>query len=168
MSFVSRKHGFNLFLIDGFTAHFNNVGKGKGIVTYYREATFKVTADVTKPAYQMSKINSHAMSIINVYQSSNAPRTFIHDLESMIEVNQLTYIVGDFNIDYMSQKDNCVIKKLYEIGFRQLVLRPTHMAGGLLDHIYTNASTDNIMIQQQSPYFSDHDILFALKMGDDN
>lgn len=162
------KHMANLLLIDGFTAHFNNVGKGKGIATYYREATFKVTADVTKPAYQMSKINSHAMSIINVYRSSNAPRTFIHDLENMIEVNQLTYIVGDFNIDYISQKDNSVVKKLYEIGFRQLVLRPTHMAGGLLDHIYTNACTDNIMIQQQSPYFSDHDILFALKMGDDN
>ena len=48
------------------------------------------------------------------------------------------------------------------------MLRPTHMAGGLLDHIYTNACTDNIMIQQQSPYFSDHDILFALEIGDDN
>ena len=43
-----------------------------------------------------------------------------------------------------------------------MVKHATHMEGGLLDHFYTNALSADVWIQQQAPYFSDHDILFAM------
>ena len=88
--------------------------------------------------------------------------TFIHDLCRIIDHHQLAYIVGDFNLCYISQKDNRVVKDLKEMGFTQLVKHATHMEGGLLDHFYTNALSDDVWIQQQSPYFTDHDIIFAM------
>ena len=86
----------------------------------------------------------------------------MRDLCRIIDCDQLTYIVGDMNICYISQKDNRLVKDLKEMGFTQLVKHPTHMEGGLLDHFYSNGLSDHIWIQQQSPYFTDHDLIFAM------
>ena len=160
-----QEHTSNSLQLEGFTAHFNSVGRGKGIATYYRD-TFKFAVDVCEATYQMTKLFSPQVSIINVYRSSIATGNFTHDLRRIIDCNQLTYIVGDFNICYISQKDSRVVEDLYHMGFTQLVKNATHMEGGLLDHFYTNAFSDEVWIQQQSPYFSDHDILFAMNTGE--
>ena len=155
------EHTTSCMEMDGFTAHFNSAGRGKGVATYYREA-FTFAVDVCEPTYQMTKIQSPQLSIINVYRSSNGGITFMRDLCRIIDCDQLTYIVGDMNICYISQKDNRVVKDLKEMGFTQLVKHPSHMEGGLLDHFYSNGLSDHIWIQQQSPYFSDHDILLVM------
>ena len=107
----------NKFQISEFSAHFNSVGRGKGIATYFREGFF-VQEDVVQPNYQMTKISSVEIEIINVYRSSNAPVSFLDDLQKLINCESPTHIIGDFNICYKSERDNKIIKKLEEMGFR--------------------------------------------------
>ena len=105
------------FQMDTFNVHFASVGRGKGIATYFKDE-FRVDQDIVKATYQMTKIISEEKEIINVYRSTNAPANFLDDLKSLINVDRVTYIVGDFNICYKTEKTNDVVKTLLNLGFR--------------------------------------------------
>ena len=59
------------FEIDGFEKHFNSVGRGKGIATYYRSG-YALSMDINCAQYQMTKISTDCHDIINVYRSGGA------------------------------------------------------------------------------------------------
>ena len=157
------------FVIDGFQRTFNSVGHGKGIVTYYRSG-FNLSKDVNCKQYQMSKITSGQYTVINIYRSSNASSDrFINDLQSLLDMSHKTFIVGDFNICFLSEFDHPVIKFIISKGFKQLVSNPTQMEGRLIDHVYyCHANQDmykeRFSVGQTSPYFSDHDILLVIEV----
>ena len=67
--------------------------------------------------------------------------------------------MGDFNIDYCP--DEKVSKDLGIIGFQQLIQESTRISGSLIDHIYVNNALKSLGIftQQDSAYYSDHDIV---------
>jgi len=148
------------FVTDGFTSHFNSRGRGTGIVTYFPQA-FTFSMDIKHARYQMTKIISEYLEIVNVYRSSDAPATFLSDLQTLLNPAKLTYIAGDFNICYLTNKQHKVIQHLEACGFRQVVTSATHTEGHLLDHFYSNSPTDDINVKQESLYFSDHDVLLA-------
>ena len=67
--------------------HFNSVGKGKGIATYYN-STYTVSKSVTSETYQMTRVSSEFEDIINVYRSEcSRTSDFIKSLISMINVD---------------------------------------------------------------------------------
>ena len=66
----------------------------------------------------MSKVSSEDVDIINVYRSTNAPHSFVNDLDNLICPERITHIVGDFNICYNEERENNVIKYLEKMGFR--------------------------------------------------
>ena len=65
--------------LPGYTGHFITCGRGKGIVTYFSQE-FQVENDISNPLYQITKITSEKLDVLNVYRSSNAGDTFIKDL----------------------------------------------------------------------------------------
>ena len=103
--------------LDGFNSQFVSLGRGKGIATYFKE-NFKFQDQVRRPMYQISKIASKEVDIINVYRSSNAPSSFIEDLKALINQERETHVVGDFNFCYKSDKNNKISKTMDELGFR--------------------------------------------------
>ena len=105
------------FKMDGFNCHFVSLGRGKGLATYYKE-NYKFQDEVKNPMYQIAKIGSKEVDIINVYRSSNAPAMFIDDLKSLISQERETHILGDFNFCYKSERNNKIAKVLDELGFR--------------------------------------------------
>ena len=155
----------NDFEIEGLQKHFNSIGAGKGIATYFSNS-YNFVMDITNEKYQITKIKSKKHDIINVYRSATASSSqLLSDLKIMFDNKQQTLIVGDFNICYLSELNHKVIKTIKELGFQQKVLAPTHMGGRLLDHVYifTPDSEDNpgVEVEQQSVYFTDHDLLFV-------
>ena len=70
-----------------------------------------------------------------------------------------TYIVGDFNVDYLKDSQCNIVSTLQCMGFEQQIKHSTHQKGGLIDHVYTN--TGGTSIVQESVYFSDHDIIYV-------
>ena len=152
-----------VYQISDFAPNFNNAGRGKGIATYYRK-NFTLSSTVKQNLYQMTKVSSEYFDVVNVYRSDGASsNALIRDLSRIIDQSKSTLIVGDFNICYLSQRGHPVIKFLEEKGFCQLVKSPTHVDGRLIDHVYQftpNQATRKMKVDQQSPYYTDHDIIW--------
>ena len=147
-------------MMNGWKQHNNSVGKGKGVSTLYQEPYYWIN-DVTNHSYQLTKISSGELDLINVYRSSDASTvSFIEDLFSLITCPN-TLIVGDFNLCFKSENKHKIFQFLKD--FKQLVKNPTHNLGRMIDLAFISG---NFLFQteQHSTFFTDHDIL-ALSSG---
>ena len=115
-----------------FESHFNGVGRGKGIATFYSE-NFTFIKDIKMDSFQISKIESSEYSILNVYRSNDASMQFLHDLVSLIDLNKNTIICGDLNFCSIRENDHKIGSYLKSLGFIQMVNEPTHREGQSLD-----------------------------------
>ena len=67
-------------------------------------------------------------------------------------------VIGDLNIDFLDGSHK-LIAYMKNRGFTQLVQKPTHIHGGLIDHIYVNEvlKEGKPFYSQLSVTYSDHD-----------
>ena len=119
----------------------------------------------------MTKISCVDHDIINVYRSNGASSNLlISDLRKFVNESKETFVVGDMNICFKSQRSHPVLRYIEAIGFSQLVQKPTHKEGRMIDHIFhyqpDSSANRNIKVSQQSSYFSDHDLLFVVEVID--
>ena len=64
-------------------------------------------------------------------------------------------VIGDFNIE--ASQINVLSKFLVSLGLKQIVKRPTHIAGGIIDHCYISSHMQNsVKIDYFFPYYTDH------------
>ena len=128
-------------MIPGYERHLNSVGSGKGIATYFKSEKTFIENDITKMNVQMTKVNLCDVNIISLYRSQGANnQEIVVCLEQLIDTDKPTIIVGDFNLCYVDQKENLIVKYLESHGFSQLVTEATHIQGGHIDHVYSNHS----------------------------
>ena len=110
----------------------------------------------------MVKISTESMDIINIYraQYGSIPRV-VENTEKLLNINKTTIIGGDINICLNKDKNNMLTKYLISIGFSQLIKNPTHIDGGLIDHLYFHliGQMQNITIETFGKYCSDHDAI---------
>ena len=81
-------------------------------------------------------------------------------INEFIDVKKPTLIIGDFNVCAKKHKNNVITKRLENLGFQQLVMEATQIQGNLIDHVYwkdVNQTWDEPLIEQYSPYYTDHD-----------
>ena len=52
--------------INGFQAHFNSIGPGKGLAIYYKQGTFKHTTDIRKEKIKVTRMESNELEMIAV------------------------------------------------------------------------------------------------------
>ena len=145
----------------GWKQHNNSVGRGKGISTLYNDL-YILDRDIKETHYQMTKIKSDSMTIINLYRSEGAVTSlFLDDLLSLLSKEE-TVIVGDFNLCFLDQRNHQIFRTLESLGYNQLVKKPTHIKGRMIDLVFSKVSFEII---QQSPFFTDHDILVVKMEG---
>ena len=77
------------------------------------------------------------------------------ELKNYVTGNKKSVVCGDFNVDFLCNKMNPVSLYLKDNAFLQMINHPTHIQGGLLDHVYTNIQPMYCMIHPI--YYSDHD-----------
>ena len=154
------------FGVSGFNVEFNGRGKGKGIAVYFNEK-YQLVQSITMETYWITKVQSSEQAVINVYRSSvdRVHSKFLQHLDSVLGCDtDVTYIVGDFNEDLL--KDEIQSRTfLEERNFRQHLISQTHRLGGLIDHVYVRNA--NVAVVQESPYFTDHDIIYVMERGDE-
>ena len=114
-------------------------------------------------------MSSTEVDIINIYRSKCASsKDLIADIGRTVDDSKVTFLVGDFNICYLSERNHPIIRFIENMGFTQLAKLPTHKDGGLIDHVYLNKPNDSnfwrVKVVQQSPYFTDHDMLWVIKV----
>ena len=93
----------NVYQLISFKVHFNSQGRGKGIVTYFPD-NFAVEQSVADSQFQITKIVSNTMAVINVYRSDKASDRFLTELEELINFDKTVLVCGDFNFCHKSQR----------------------------------------------------------------
>ena len=144
----------------GYKANFNNRGRGKGIVSYYR-GKFGTTRNINNDGFSISKMESEKLKVIGVYRSQDGDMAnLINEIKSLVDSEKTTVIGGDMNVCALTQRKNLVTKSLEEMGFKQLVTQATHEDGRALDHIYIRQGKTarfDWAIEYFPKYYSDHD-----------
>jgi len=72
----------------------------------------------------------------------------------------LNKLVGDFNVNYLSDARNDLLLFMTDRNYQQVVSEPTTDYGSLLDHIYINTPHSLHSCYVADVYFSDHMMLF--------
>ena len=151
--------------IMGFKEHLNSVGPGKGIALFIKDDTFQHRSDITEENMQITLIGSNELDVIIVYRSEQGHTLqLIQHLGDLIIPGKAIIICGDFNICYRETRNNRVTKFLNQLGFSQLMKKPTHIRGRTIDHLYFREGSviqENPIILRYSPYYSDHDAICA-------
>ena len=136
-----------------------SAGKGKGIAIYYTETTFTPICDVKRPNFQLSKFSCNYCDVISLYRSQDASYTDLNDkLSSLIDRRRSTLIIGDFNFCYIESTHNLSKTFLHSQNFIQMIEKPTHIDGNLIDQAYLKNVDDNLIVKTylHSKYYSDH------------
>ena len=161
-TWLDQKSTFN---INGYKSHYNSIGPGKGLALYYKSEIFKLGPEIKEDKMQISKLQSMEVDVIIVYRSEQGNLTDLAEhLKKLISTEVNTVVTGDFNLCYVSNRNNKVTKYLENDGFSQLMNEPTHMKGRHLDHLYFRPGSKPVQIpsiHRYSPYYSDHDAICA-------
>ena len=110
-----------------------------------------------------------AFDLISVYRYSDSSslEAFTSQVIDCLNLKKTVIVLGDMNIDLKKHPMNNLTKSLTNIGFQQLVLSPTHILGGILDHVYAYCKTSaKCTLSKIHPlYYSDHDaVCFFLEI----
>ena len=146
-----------------FESHYINNGRGKGLATLTRHH-LNLIESIKKNLYSMMKIQIENKFIIFVYISKTAnPTEYINDIETLLQNtdNFPTVLIGDVNWHY-KQQSHPMKKYMLDKNYEQLVQKPTHDDGNIIDHVYINQLMKdmNVQIFQKPVIYSDHYALF--------
>ena len=83
-------------------------------------------------------------------------------MNQMLEIitqfqNIPTCIVGDFNEDVSITLNTRCCKMLRLQGFKQMISKPTHDSGTIIDHVYVSQTVNTMQTDVTDRYYSDHD-----------
>ena len=86
---------------------------------------------------------------------------FSKQVLSMVDQCKKTIILGDFNCSALVKEDNAIVRSFENSGFIQVVQKPTHIQGGVIDHIYVShhIAPKLLKLTQKPVYYTDHDVM---------
>ena len=70
-----------------------------------------------------------------------------------------TCIVGDFNEDVAITSNTCCCATFRSQAFKQMVSKPTHDSGTIIDHVYVSQTINTMQTDVTDCYYSDHDLI---------
>ena len=103
--------------------------------------------------------------VISVYRPPSAPiDVFMNNMLDIIVQfqNVPTCIVGDFNEDVSITSNTycCTMLRLH--GFKQMISKPTHDSGKIINHVYVSYTLNTIQTDVTDCYYSDHDCILCV------
>ena len=142
----------------------NSKGSGRGLATYYNDK-FEVMDSVSTEICQITRISSNKIDVISVYRSKKCCMkdfiTMIFKIIDSIDTSKDVLLCGDLNIKYSEETTNSFVKKITdEYNFSQLVMKPSHERGNIIDHVYVSPGLQGrVKVEKTCMYYSDHDLL---------
>ena len=142
--------------------HFYVHGHSKGIAVLSRDLPIQHSSSQT-PLCSCIKLSFNNFDIFNVYRYSENSniQDFTTEILPLLDISRTQVVAGDFNIDLKKSPNNFFTSSLQRMGFNQLVSKPTHNQGGIIDHIYFLAANGASceLFTHHTMYWSDHDCL---------
>ena len=110
--------------------------------------------------------NINQLQVLLLYRSPSMPSQALAVMLSRMlayasATNIPTIILGDFNENLLSQSNTNVVSLMSNNGYTQLVRSPTTDNGTLIDHVYYNRPSSDIIVQVHDTYYSDHDSIYC-------
>ena len=102
---------------------------------------------------------------ISVYRPPSTPIDAImnHMLEIIAQFQHVpTCIVGDFNEDVSVTLNMHCCTMLRLQGFKQMINKPTHDTGTIIDHVYVSQTVNTMQTDVTDCYYSDHYYILCL------
>jgi exonuclease III len=132
----------------------------KGIALLTKVRPINVEKLITEHC-SIIKASFSQFDVINVYRFSKDTeiKLFTEDILPFLDQTKTQVIVGDMNINLMQNPRNIFTKSLELRGFQHIVDRPTHVLGGLIDHVYfCSPKTDHscTLYKYHTVFWSDH------------
>ena len=105
------------------------------------------------------------MIVISVYRPLSTPIDV--SMNNMLDIiaqfqNIPTCIVGDFNEDVSITSNTCCFTMFRLQGFQQMISKPTHDSGTIIDHVYVSHTLNTIQTDVTDCYYSDHDYILCV------
>ena len=150
------------FEAQGFDGIHANVGDGQGLATFSKILYKERTTLCTDKTFSATLVKNNAVDVISLYLSKGFNWLNLRNLlDEWIADGRCVTIIGDVNLNYSEALNNPFIKYLEERNFKQLIKKPTHEKGGLIDHIWINKPLQEkeVFSNQRSVYYSDHDCI---------
>ena len=147
------------FKIPGYELKLNSQGRGKGLATYFKEGKFYHEADVNQENMQLSKFTSKDIDIISIYRPKQGTlRQLNEEISRMARGTKSIIVVGDFNYCFLENTTNATRNYMKENQFNQLISKPTHIEGNVLDQCFLKDSGKSLIaeVEQHSKYYTDH------------
>ena len=105
------------------------------------------------------------MIVISVYRPPSTPiDVFMNHMLEIIAQSQHvpSCIVGDFNEDASIISSTCCCTMFRLQGFKQMVNKPTHNSGTIIDHVYVSQTVHTMQTDVTDCYYSYHDCILCL------
>ena len=104
------------------------------------------------------------MIVISVYRPPSTPIDMFMNL--MLEIiaqfqHVPTCMVGDFNEDVSITSNMCCCTMFRSQGFQQMVNKPTHDSGTIIDHVYMSETLHTMQTDVTDCYYGDHDCILC-------
>ena len=144
----------------GFIGVYANVGNGQGLATFVKKTQIITSETFAHETFSATLVKTKSVDVISLYLSHGFNYSVLQNkLEEWIVDNKSVAIMGDVNLNQGEKKNHDFVKYLDSKNFLQIVNKPTHKAGGTIDHIYINPvlQEKEPLHSQRSVYFSDHD-----------
>ena len=152
---------------DGYSGHFANNGKGKGVAGYSKIDLVAQPEIESTETYSAILFKTKDFHIVFLYLSSNCKKASLFSLlDSWIEKQVPMAIMGDINEDFLKgeklkKASTRFLNMMSARGFHQLIKEPTYTSGSVIDHIYVNDAmqAQTISTRIDGAYYSNHDII---------
>ena len=106
---------------------------------------------------------SKSIKVLIVYKKNSQPlHNFIELMSYVVRTVNPDIILGDFNLNLLSDENQTIVNILTTLRFKQIVSGPTHVLGSLIDHVYISepfSSIVTVSVHIHSLYYSDHDAI---------
>ena len=102
---------------------------------------------------------------MSVYRPPSTPIDVFmnHMLEIIAQFQHVpTCIVGDFNENISITSNTCCCAMFRLQGFKQMVNKPAHNSGTIIDHVYLSQTVNTMQIDVKGCYYSDHDCILCV------
>ena len=103
--------------------------------------------------------------VISVYRPPSTPiDVFINGMLEVIAQfqNVPISVVGDLNEDVSITSNACCCTMFKLQGLQQMIKKPTHDSGTIIDHVYVSHTLNTIQTDVTDCYYSDHDFILCV------
>ena len=149
------------FAFEGYQAHFNSAGPGKGLAVLFKSGVFWHKADCCLSGAQLSMFESATLNVITIYRSQGqSVQEILNVINEWKDDAKVMVICGDMNLCTKKDPKNRLTVQLEEWGLEQLNKEATHIEGGHIDHMYlTKEAVSGGTLERYTPFYTDHDAL---------